>query len=104
MKKVFLFAAIIFMSVSFMGNYVGSTQNGGKSQFKCPYLNNQHSSSNGMICPYLEEHSAEILQGQCPFLNGNRESSETQCPYLKKQQKSATKDEKQVETIDMVRT
>ena len=104
MKKVFLFAAIIFMSVSFMGNYVGGSQNGSKSQSQCPYLNNQHSSSDRMICPYLKEHNIEMMEGQCPFLNGNSNSSDIQCPYLKEQQKPAAKEEKQTETIDMVST
>jgi hypothetical protein len=104
MKKVSLFAALIFMSISFMGNYVNSHRVNDKSKSQCPYLNKMYESSGSMVCPYLENKSPENSVGECPYLNDTESSSSNECPYLKKHGKAAKISDSYTPPIELIGT
>ena len=85
MKKLFVFIALTFISISFMGNDINSPHAGGRIKSSCPYLNQMMDSSRTMICPYLLEPGTQGDSGQCPYLNGMKNGSSEECPYLKEQ-------------------
>ncbi len=102
MKKVFLFAAFIFIAVSFMGNYVSSNRVNYVPNSQCPYLNKMQQSSGTMICPYLKSLGKENTCEECPYLNGNSSSGE--CPYLKEHGNSAKTKDSYIPSIEMIGT